>query len=499
MRTVSDRTFSHCVATDSRLAAISGCGVILVSTDGTVRTFTIDPEWYAALWSSSPPDTALISPSGRTVGAAYRGQYTVLWDAETGEPLHRDEHQGASLLLDDTRLLKTDTFSSTLHDWKSKHYQQLQTPDQCTAMVADEIVVLGCPYGAQVHLKHADLTPLSTLDGLDKEYGTGTGLACIASSPTHTASYAALAGILRVSTPGGLVEQPGWSGAGTGLSVSSNGQRAVIFRDLGQGRAEAVDVEADSVVEIRGQEGLISPGVTPDGQHLILPEGTNLRKRTVHVAGFDGSEAAPVHTVNAFADGFIGFRESCYAVRSYTLRGTGEVVLQRAGIKRALAKVKHPGKEQPWEFAIGHGSEELVVSWESETILYDMKKRPKPIRTLNHRAMAAALGPPGYLAHLWFRDNQGLITIERPGQDPLSVEAPFDSWSAPKLALSPDGSLLFVGRPDGVLAVRSTLDGALLAEVPLLFGRFSTLLWVGEALWVLGEDDGQVLVVGVPG
>ncbi len=489
------------IAADAgQLAAVTERGVVLVGTDGSERRFTIDPEWYAALWSPNPPDIALLSPSGRTIGASRDGRYVVLWDVATGAVIHQQQHRHASVLLDDDRYLSMGTFSSDLHLFRTDGHQGVASPDSAAAVVTGEEILVGSPQGEVCLLRRADLSTIRRLEGHPKEYGSSTSLVCIARSQRHIATYAVMTGVLRVFSDAGLVEQRGWSGSPEGLSVSDDGQRALVGRDWGGGRADVIDVGGGTLQEVRGPGGLICPGLTPDGESVVLPCGSNLRGRAVHVASFDGSQEQEVHTIRAFARGFIGFGGDCYALLSYTLSSSGEIVLQRAGVKRAIAKVKL-NKESPWTFAIGQGGAELAVGWEREIIRYDLTKRPKPVQTIPRRAISLALGPVGHLAYIWYDSGAPRLTIQRPGaadlELPLDREARYRG-STPRLAFGTDGALLLVGRTDGVLEVRSTVDGAVLRCLPLVAEGFVAMAFAAEALWVMGAD-GQVLILGVDG
>ena len=172
--------------------------------------------------------------------------------------------------------------------------------------------------------------------------------------------------------------------------------------------------------------------------------------------------------------------------------------LYSAGSTRAKAKVKN-GSEQPWLVAVGYDEDELLISWKSETILYDMTKRPKPVETFSGMGRAIALGPRGYLVFSTSPprgDREVLVRAPDRPDVTLSITRP--GYNHPELyAFSADGALLFVGAADGTLEVRRTSDCEVIAQRRLHAGPFADLCVRGDVLWTMGAD-GCVFAVGVP-
>lgn len=465
--------------------------VVFDAATGARETYTVDAPWFDG---SNRSSRALLSPSGRLVGVRVgRQRGLAIWDRETGAQRLALEHADALAILDDTRAIQGDRDGAATVD--------LATGALATAPGSGrfgDVLVRGD------HLLFADRDggfDLARVDGFEpvahlESRASGAGVfavrVCAALSATHVATYAADAGVLRVTEiGGGTVESPDWSGAAESLSVSRRGDRAAVYRTWSEGRLECVDLTTGALVEVRDPETIAHGGITGDGRGVVLPCGSNLRGRTVFVGDFGAAARDEAGALKSLTYEFVSFGDDGYAISTYTLGGGGHVGLYRVGAKRALGKLEHE-KEPPWRFAIGPNGDEALVAWDSATVLYDVTKRPKAVRTYDFGALAVALGPPGFLAckigsdRLLLSTPRGEVEVTRPRRAHAGVE---------RLAFSRDGELVFVGTLDGVLEVRRTEDGALLRELPLHLGAFTALQPCGDELWTMG-DDGVIHIVG---
>lgn len=486
------------IAAGTRLAVPHDRGVtVLDAAVGTSREFLIDPAWYAALHSSRPPDRALLSPSGRRVGVTVRqGGYTVVWDVDTGARLLQAEHRQASALLDDDRCLHVERNSGMLYGIVDASWSRLP-PDahfEDVAQLRDGRLLVADTWGGFSLYDVAGMTRVAGLDALREHHGRHSSSVCAALSATHVATYAVTAGALRITEIGGAtVESFDWIGGGSVLSLGQGGRRVGVFREWHNGRLDCIDLDTDRLVELSGHHvDITDSAITVDGLKVVVPCGSILRARTVHVGDFGSAEEAALHPVKSCVRELVPHCDDAYAVATYTLRGSGHVSLHQASVTRTIAKLTH-GKESPWRIAVGHDSQEIVVAWESATILYDMRGRPKPSETWNVGASAVALGPRGFLAF----HTADELRLRTPGA-PMRVLTlpPRKGHGSSGLAFSRDGALLFVGASDGVLEVRRSDDGTLLRELPLHFGGHVAVRCCGEAMWTMG-DDGLVHVVGL--
>lgn len=498
--TFAQQSFDEAVAAGTRLAIPHELGVTLLdAASGASRRFELDATWYRQLFSPHPPDRALLSPSGRRVGATVsHGGYLVVWDADTGETLVRRDHDSASALVDDARFIHTDR-ASTLHGLAGG--QPTTLPDEGEfddAKVRDDRLLLANEHGGFSLYDIATLTRVATLDPDPRSNRSGRhhGRVRAALSATHVATYVGTAGVLRVSAiAGGTLESNDWIGGGETLSLGDDGRRVGVFREWLAGRLDCIDLDAGTISELSAQhEDITSSVITGDGRMVIVPVGSILRARTIHVAPFDGGESRESHAIKSCVHEIVNYGDTAYAVATYTLRGSGYVGLHRAGAQRAIGKLSR-GKESPWRVAVGHGGEELLVAWETGTVLYDLRKRPVMSRSWDVQAASVALGPPGFVAFVVA--GTGKLSLHRPGARERSITLPLDE-GLPRLAFSRDGELLFIGTGKGVLEVRRSDDGTLLRELPLHVGGYVSLRCCCEAIWTMG-DDGIVHVVGLRG
>lgn len=487
-------------AAGRKLAVVSKRGAIVIDADTReTKQFEFDEAWYEALWHKSEPDRAMLSPSGKYVGVTVgHSGYTVVWDVATGAQKIAREHTESMAILDDTRVIKGEEYQSSLVDFHTDEWHKGKGhPSFGDAVVHGDRVLAADANGGFGLLDAKTLDVVAQLAPLTKRFGRVSGTVCADFNATHVATFAGMDGVLRVTKIGGETrEQHDYCGGVEGLSVSTDGKRCGVFREWGDGQLDCVDRQQQTIVLVRDKsgDGLTNAGITGDGKSVVAPLGSILRAREVHVAAFGSSEATNVHKIKSCCHEFVNYGDDCYAISTYTLQGSGYVGLHRAGVKRALAKVKRD-KEAPWKLAVGHDGSELMIAWESATEIYDKTKRPKVHTSLPGRAGAVALGPRGYWACVYKGQE---LTIGLPDSQKCTVElAKRDGHSSPRLAFSRDGGLLFIGASDGVLEVRRTRDGALLHEVQLHSGEFKGLQCCGETLWSIGRD-GTLLFVGVP-
>ncbi len=490
-----EHNFTHdYAAVGSKLALVRKGGARVVDAETCeVRDFDVDEAWFAGLWMKADPRRAMLSPCGRTLGVC-NDRYTVIWDLETGEERLAKEHVESMALLDDRRVFKGEEHSSWVTDVLTEERSRAPGSahfDGGDAIVRGERLLAADSNGGFALLDGGSFELLAELDAHDKDFGRVASGVRAALSERHVATYAAMAGILRVTAIGGeTVESRDWSGGAEGLSVGRGGRRAAVFREWSEGR-----LDEGTLLEVRGPsgDGITTAGITPDGASLVVPCGSILRARRVHVGAFGAAECEDIHAIKCCAHEFVGYGDDRYAISTYTLQGAGHVGLHRAGAKRALAKVVYQ-KEQPWRIAVGAGEDELLIAWQSATVLYDMVKRPKPVEVFTLRAGAVALGPRGYLA---LAEGREQLLIRTPGREPVRVKlSPRRNHGLDRLAFSRGGDLLMVGSADGVLELRRSIDGELLREVPLHVGAFVALQRCGEAMWSMGED-GVVHILGL--
>lgn len=492
------QTFNHCsIAAGTRLAVPHDRGVTLLdAADGSAREYLVDPAWLDTVWSKRPPDRALLSDDGRYIGVTTdHGHYVVVWDAATGAVLRAADHTEATALLADGRILHLDGKASTFTIADAKWAQLPPDAHYEDAVVRGERVLVADARGGFSVYEIAAWTRVAELSSYVTGSGRYSGTVCAALSATHVASYAITQGVLRVTAIGGAtVESHDWLGGAEELSLGRDGRRVGVFREWGHGRLECVDLDAGRLHELRAHhDDITNCAITGDGTRVVVPVGSILRARTVHVGEFGSPESTASHPIKSCAREIVAYGDAAYAIATYTLRGSGHVGLHQAGTSRALAKIVN-GKESPWRIAVGHDGDELIVAWESATIVYDISKRPKPIFTWNAGAGAVALGPRGFSACVLRPDQLHIRTPGRPER--TRTLATRGGHTSPRLAFSRDGALLFVGASDGVLEVRRADDGALLRELPLHVHGFAALRRCGEAVWTMGAD-GLGLVVGL--
>lgn len=488
----------HATAAGTRLAIACERGAVLLdAATGTTREFLLDEAWYATLWAPQRPNRAMLSPSGRHVGVTVNhGRYTVVWDADTGASLLARDHTEASAILDDARIVHVDHGSGSIVGIVDGASSRLPADAHFEdAQVRGDRLLVADPRGGFSLYEVGTLARIAELDAFAERYGRGSSRVCAALSDTHVATYSVISGVLRSTEIGGVtVESSDWIGGGSALSLGQGGRRVGVFREWGNGRLDCVDLDAAHLIEVRGHhEDITDSAITGDGRKVVVPCGSILRARTVHIGEFGGAESTASHPIKSCVHEIVSHGDDAYAVATYTLRGSGYVGLHQAGVARAIAKVTRD-KEAPWRIAVGHGSEELLVAWESATILYDIRKRPKPGEIWDVGAGAVALGPPGFLA---FHTGPDQLHLRTPGSPKRVLTLPpRKGHGSTRLAFSRDGALLFVGARDGMLEVRRSDDGTLLRELPLHAGSHVALQCCGEALWTMGED-GLVHVLGL--
>lgn len=494
--TIPQKRHYRATAAGTRLAIPFERGAALLdAATGTTREFLLDEAWYATLWAPSRPDQAMLSPSGRHVGITVQnGRYTVVWDIDTGATLLARDDTEASAIVDDARIIHVDNGSGSILGFVDGESSRLPADAHFEgAQIRGERLLVADPRGGFSLYAVGTLARIAELDAFPKHHGWTSGSVFAALSDTHVATYAVMAGVLRVTEIGGVtVESSDWIGGAEALSLGQGGRRVGVFRKWGHGRLDCVDLDAARLIEVRGHhEDITNSAITGDGRKVVVPCGSILRARTVHVGDFGGAESTASHPIKSCVHELVTHSEDAYAVATYTLHGSGYVGLHQASVTRAIAKVTRD-KESPWRIAIGHGSEELLIAWESATILYDMRKRPKPSETWDFRVGAVALGPRGFLA---FQCGDQLHFRTPGAPERVLTMPPRKGHQSTRLAFSRDGALLFVGALDGVLEVRRSDDGALLRELPLHFGSYVALQCCGEAIWTMGED-GLVHVLG---
>lgn len=495
---VSQQRHYHTTAAGTRLAVPHDRGATLLdAATGTTREFLIDPAWYATLFVQRSPDRALLSPSGRHIGVTVsHASYTVIWDADTGASRMARDHSESSVLLDDTRILHVNHGSGSLRSFVSDQWSRLPADDhfEGARVRGDQLLVADSQGGFSLY-DVGTMARSAELAAFPKRHGRVSGTICAALSDTHVATYAVMSGVLRVTELGGVTgEASDWIGGAEALSLGQDGRRVGVFREWGNGRLDCVDLDAGQLIELCGhREDITNSAITGDGRKVVVPCGSILCARTVHVGEFGGAESTASHPIRSCVHELVNYSNDAYAVATYTLHGAGHVGLHQVGSSRAIAKVTS-GKESPWRIAISHGSEELLVAWDTTTILYDMRKRPKPVETWNASASAVALGPRGFFAFVTGPDQ---LHVRVPGAAKRVLTLPpRKGHQRPRLAFSRDGALLFVGASDGVLEVRRADDGTLLRELPLHVGGFVALQCCGEAMWTMGQD-GIVHVLGL--
>lgn len=489
-------------ASGTRLALVTEHGARLLDADADApRSFTIDEAWRATLRTKRPPDRALLSPSGRRIGVTREhGGDTVVWDVETGAQLFAREHTESSALLDDDHLIHTDHGMGSLLKLSDGSFTRLPSDEHFrdVAQVQDGKFLAADANGGFTLYDVATRARLAALASVEVGHGRITSTVCAAFSAAHVASYAGITGTLRVTPIGGgeTVESTDWAMGGETLTIGRGGDRVAVFREWCKGRLECVDLATAQIQDVfPASEDFTVSGVTADGDTLVLACGSILRARTVYTAAFfGGPESTKSHAIKSCVHELVNYAGDAYAISTYTLRGSGYVGLHKASSARAVAKLTQ-GDESPWRIAIGHGGDELLVAWESATILYDLSKRPKPLATWAHRAGVIALGPRGF-AVLSLSGRELLLRVPGAAERRLTLPDRGDV-TCDRLAFSRDGALLGVGRSDGVLELRRAADGELLRELPVHAGGFTDLQCRGDALWSLGAD-GQVCVLGLP-
>ena len=498
---VVEHGFHHAYsAIGSKLALPRERGALLVdAVTGETREYSFDEAWFDGQSSKRGPDRTMLSPSGRYIGVTSSHGYTVIWEVESGEQRIAREHSEAMAIIDDRRVIRGEESSTSVIDFITGDWSRAPgNPhfDRGGALVLGDRLLAADTAGGFALIDIGSFEVVAELDSRLKEYGRTPSRSSAALSERHVATYDGMGGVLRVTALGGdTVESWDWCGGVEGLSVGAAGRRAAVSREWSQGWVECVDLDAKTLVTVRDRtgQGMTRAGITPDGASLVAPCGSILRARRVLVGPFGGAESEDIHAIKCCAREFIGYGDDCYAISTHTLDGAGYVGLHRAGAKRALAKVTYL-KEQPWRIAVGADDDELLVSWDSATILYDMVKRPKAVETFAGRAGAVALGPRGFLAYVEGRE---AIFIRSPGAEAVRLTLELRQHRRiERLVFSKGGDLLMVGMSDGVLQVRRTVDGELLREIPLHVGEFVSLLRCGEAIWTLG-DDGIVHIVGL--
>lgn len=487
-------------ATGSKLALPRERGALLVDGEtGEVREFNFDEAWFEGQSSKRGPDRAMLSPSGRYIGVTASHGYTVVWEVEGGEQMIAREHSEAMAIIDDRRVIRGEESSSSVIDFITGDWSRAPgNPhfDRGDAVVLGDRLLAADSAGGFALIDISSFEVIAELDSRPKEYGRTPSWTSAALSERHVATYDGMGGVLRVTALGGdTLESWDWCGAVEGLSVGADGRRAAVAREWSQGWVECVDLDAQTLVTVRDAagQGMTCAGITPDGASLVAPCGSILRARRVLVGPFGGAESEDVHAIKCCAREFVGYGDDRYAISTHTLEGAGYVGLHRAGAKRALAKVTYL-KEQPWRIAVGADDDELLIAWDSATILYDMVKRPKAVETFAGRAGAVALGPRGFLA---YTEGREVLVIRSPGAGAVRVSPELRRHHRiERLLFSKSGDLLMVGLSDGVLEVRRTVDGELLRAMPLHVGEFVSLQRCGAAIWTLGED-GIVHIIGL--
>lgn len=478
----------HLVAAGDRMAIPHQRGVTLLdAAAGTARQFLFDEAWSATLRGRARPNRALLSPSGRCVGVALRSGGVVIWDSDTGASLLARVHSEASVLLDDARLLHVSHGSGTLLRFITGESSRVPEDEHFEdAQVRGGKLLVADPEGGFSLYAVDSLAKITTLD-FSRNGGRSSTRVCAALSDEHVATYAVTSGVLRVTElDASTVESSDWIGGAEGLSIGQGGRRVGVFREWQNGRLECIDLDAARLIEVRGEDvEITNSAITGDGRKVIVPCGSILRARTVHIGDFGDAASTESHAIKSCVHELVPYRDEAYAISTYTLQGSGHVALHQASSPRALAKLTF-GKESPWRIAVGHGCEELLVTWKSATILYDLRARAKPTQTWTFRGGAVALGPRGFLAILEDPDRLHLRTPGTPER--VLTLPPREGFEPPRLAFSRDGALLFVGAGDGVLEVRRSDDGTLLRELPVHAGGYVALQGCGEAIWTMGKD-----------
>ena len=501
LATVDSGFYDTFTSGGDRFAAPEPLGVCVVDADGTVRRFTFDEAWFAEVWAQKRPDRAMLSPDGAYVSASNGfSSYTVIWDVGSGEEVGASTSYESMAVLDDGRIIKADESSSSQYDLRDGLWSTIDgASNMSDAFVRGGRLLGANADGGHVLLDALSLEVLGEAKGLPHSYGRMSGQVSAAVSSTHVATYAAKQGTLIVSSASGTVESRGWHGAADALSVSHDGSRLAVWRTWSQGRLDCVDVAAAELFEVTDEagQGVTNACITGDGEHVVAPCGSILRARTVAVGAFGGDTSEDLQKIKSCVHQTTPYGQEHYAIATYTLSGAGLVGLYKAGSKRAVAKLTHQ-KEQARMVAVGSSQRELLVAWDSVTILYAMTKRPRPVETLSFPCRAIALGPEGFMAYQRSGSDVRELVIRTPDHPDAVVTLDRGAtYEYEQLEFSADGALLYVGAPDGTLEVRWSTDGEVLATRQLHAGAFLDVLTRGDTVWTMGKD-GVVHVLGVP-
>jgi hypothetical protein len=447
---------------------------------------------------------ALLSPDGRFVAALSGSTAYAVWETATGRVvMHgvrvRDDIPGSLLFLPDGRLVLESHSDQYVVDLSQPaNRQRLSIGDafnRRTLFSGGGRLLAASGFGAYEVLSPDGFKPLSQGKGEPEHHGSVPGDAVGAISRTHVATYATSYGSLWV-TGKKTVTRRDYVSSLEGLSVSGDGRRLVVESKWRE-TCLAVDVAAKTRREVVSEEGLVGPAVSADGSRVIFGCGTNLKPRTMHTVSFEGGKPEPTHKILAWARRTKSFGGDLYAVATYKLRGDGYVSVHRLGQPRPLAKIAHED-ESPWVFDVAPDGSRALIRWKQTTTLHDLTRKGALVETLPLSASNVALGPEGALA-LTFSENSRETLLVRTASGERRVPlSKVDAYGFSTVAFSEDGSLVFVGRPSGMLELRRASDGNLLRELRAHAAPIEQLETAGGLLWSLGKDDvGRAF--GVPG
>jgi hypothetical protein len=480
-------------------------GVHVYRVGGKKRLeFLLGPEVEKAIPYLLRVQHARLSPDGRFVAALAGGTAYAVWEIDTGRIVMRGvrgdgDVPDSLLFLPDGRLLMETRSSYSAYDLSQPaNRQYLSLGDgfnrRTLFMGGGRLLAVG-GFGEYEVRSPASFETLSQGQGEPNHYGAVPGSPVGAISRTHVATYAASYGTLWVTGTKTVTRRDHVSSL-EGLSVSADGRRLVVESQWRE-TCHAIDVAAKTRREVVSEEGLVGPAVSADGSQVILGCGTNLKPRTLHTVSFDGGTPEPVHKILAWARRTKSFGGDFYAVATYKLRGDGYVSVHRLGQPRAVAKLTFED-ESPWVFDVAPDGSQAIVRWKHTTTLHDLTRKGAIVETLPLCASSVALGPGGALALTFPEDSRETLLVRTASGEKRVPLPPVKGHGSSTVAFSEDGSLVFAGRPSGMLELRRASDGKLLRALQAHAAPIEHLETAGGLLWSLGKDD-VVRAFGVPG
>lgn len=469
---------------------------LLRLADGTQQVLSADPALLGEGTWRKTPDRVAISPNGAWVAAWKDGGARTLWRAADGEIVHQHGWSTDGLvLLDDGRIAASDGET-----------HQLITPGDAgepptlrasgVLLAAGDGLAIVDRFGGHHRVGLDPFVITRHVEGAAEHYGSMSQEGLAVASSALIAVYAESYGALFV-TDRSTRRSDDWLSRPEGVSIAATGQRLVIesqWRDEGI----VVDLAAGTVCIAEGEEGMSGPGISADGETLIVPVGDCLGPRTVCTLALSGGAVPTVaFKIRPWCCGIVSLPPDLVVIGTYSLRSAGWVAVHREGSARALMKLRH-GQERPFGFVVNADATRCVVDWRAASTLHDLTARGRVIRELGNR-MAFALGRGDRVAWVEAKGDDRVLVIEDGAQVIRCDLGPKrHPWGGIEITFSADDDLIFVGRADGDIEVRATADGALLRTLPLHMGALKALVTRAGLVWSLGED-GRLFALGIPG